>query len=69
MHREGGPAVEYTTGSKYWFKNGVHHREDGPAYEGYNGYLEWYLNGKFYGCNDDFTVESWKRFVKTLIFS
>ena len=58
-----------TNGDKIWYKNGVCHREDGPAREYYDGDKEWYLNHKYYGENNDFTVESWKRFVKTLIFS
>ena len=26
LHREDGPAVEYASGNKYWFKNGKRHR-------------------------------------------
>jgi len=69
LHREDGPAVETASGSEYWFKNGQCHREDGPAIKYYNGYKEWYLNNKYYGLNNDFTNKSWKRFIKTLIFS
>ena len=45
LHREDGPACEYSDGSKVWYKNGKRHREDGPAIECANGYKEWYLNG------------------------
>ena len=69
LHREDGPAVETASVSEYWFKNGQCHREDGPAIKYYNGYKEWYLNNKYYGLNNDFTNKSWKRFIKTLIFS
>ena len=38
LHREDGPAVEFTSaegtydnGRKEWFKDGIRHREDGPA--------------------------------------
>jgi len=48
FHREDGPAVEYSDGTKYWFINGKLHREDGPAIEQYNGTNEWYINGKLH---------------------
>ena len=43
-HREDGPAVEYTDGSKFWYQNGMLHREDGPAIERANGTKKWYKN-------------------------
>jgi len=46
LHREDGPAREFTNGGKYWYKNGELHREDGPAIEWANGDKFWYLNGK-----------------------
>ena len=69
LHREDGPAIEHASGSKEWYKNGKRHREDGPAIELANGLQYWHLNGKCYGINNDFTNESWVKFVKTLIFS
>jgi hypothetical protein len=45
-HREDGPAIEYTDGSKYWYINGERHREDGPAVEFTDGHKEWHINGK-----------------------
>jgi len=69
LHREDGPAVIYSSGTKFWYKNGKLHREEGPAVELSNGQKGWYLNNIFYGSNDDFTSESWKRFIKTIIFS
>ena len=48
LHREDGPAVEYTNGrTEYWI-NGKLHREDGPALERANGYKEYYLDGRRY---------------------
>ena len=44
LHREDGPAVEWSTAVKYWFKEDKRHREDGPAIECANGYKAWYLN-------------------------
>ena len=69
LHREDYPAVEYDNGNKYWFKNGMRHRENGPAIEHVDGSKEWWLNHERFGVNNDFTNESWKIFVKTLIFS
>ena len=46
LHREDGPACEFSDGSKEWYKNGARHREDGPAIECANGDKFWYLNGK-----------------------
>ena len=38
LHREDGPAVEWSNGSKEWWLNGELHREDGPAVECVDGY-------------------------------
>ena len=46
LHREDGPAVEYTGGDKLWYLNGKLHREDGPAFEGMHGDKIWYQNDK-----------------------
>ena len=48
LHREGGPAVEYTDGTKEWLLNGKLHREDGPALECADGYKAWYINDKLH---------------------
>ena len=48
LHREDGPAIEYSHGEKVWYRNGKLHREDGPAIENINGYKSWYQNGKFH---------------------
>jgi hypothetical protein len=47
LHREDGPAIEYSNGNKSWCLNGKYHREDGPAVEWANGDKSWYLNGKY----------------------
>ena len=69
LHKEDGPACIYASGEKHWYKNGKLHREDGPAVEYVNEGKRWWLNNKCYGKNNDYTVESWKKFIKTLIFS
>ena len=45
LHREDGPAIEFSSGSKFWYLNGNKHREDGPAIERPDGTKLWYLNG------------------------
>ena len=69
LHREGGPAAEYPREHKIWYKNGKKYREDGPACIYSSSAKLWFLNDRRYGKNNDFTNESWIRFVKTLIFS
>jgi len=58
LHREDGPAIEYITGYRVWYKNNRRHRLDGPAYISYNGYQEWYIDGK------RIIVESQKEFER-----
>jgi hypothetical protein len=46
LHREYGPACEYSNGTKEWFINGQRHRVDGHAIEYSDGSKSWYLNNK-----------------------
>jgi hypothetical protein len=46
LHRVDGPAIEYASGSKYWYLNGERHREDGPAIELAGGLKFWCLDDK-----------------------
>jgi len=46
LHREDGPAIEYTDGNKFWCLNGKLHRTDGPACEYFGGYKQWYINNE-----------------------
>jgi len=48
LHREDGPAFEWTNGYKAWFINGKLHREDGPAVEYVDGHKVWYINGELH---------------------
>ena len=41
LHREDGPAVECTDGSKKWYFYGNLHREDEPAIELVSGQRYW----------------------------
>jgi polynucleotide 5'-kinase involved in rRNA processing len=49
LHREDGPAIEFSNGDKSWYINGQLHREEGPACEYVVGrkewHLKWHLNG------------------------
>jgi hypothetical protein len=47
LHREDGPAREYSNGSKEWWINGQRHREDGPAVES-DVSNDWYINGQLH---------------------
>ena len=46
LHREDGPAIEYSDGSKVWYKDGLRHREGGPAMEYADGSKAWYKEGR-----------------------
>jgi len=48
LHRVDGPAVEYISGTKQWYRNGKLHRLDGPAAEGNDGGKYWYIDGDIY---------------------
>jgi len=54
FHRENDkPAVEYSNGSKEWYKENKLHREnDLPAFEDPNGIKRWYKEGKRHREND-----------------
>ena len=40
--------VEFSGGTKYWYKEGKRHRLDGPACEFSNGYKQWWLESHYY---------------------
>jgi len=46
IHREGGPAMKWASGTEFWYQNGKPHRADGPAIEFPNGIKCWFLNGE-----------------------
>lgn len=57
LHREGGPAVEWTDGHKVWYKNGLRHRDGGPAIETVMGTKAWFVIGRYY------TEETFNRYI------
>ena len=42
------PAIEFYSGTKYWYQNGQFHREDKPAIEWIDGDRNWYQNGQLH---------------------
>lgn len=40
--------VEWSNGSKVWYKEEKFHRDNGPAIEWDNGFREWWLEGKLH---------------------
>jgi|GWRWMinimDraft_15_1066023.scaffolds.fasta_scaffold05973_3 hypothetical protein len=46
LHRDDGPAIEFSNGNKEWYSFGNLHREDGPAVEYRSGTKEWWRDGK-----------------------
>jgi hypothetical protein len=67
FHREDGPAVEWSNGTKIWYRNGQLHREDGgPATEYPDGYKAWYRNGQYHreggpAIENQYGGKSWYR--------
>jgi hypothetical protein len=45
-HREDGPAIIMSNGTKMWYHYNLLHRKDGPAIERANGDKEWYNSNK-----------------------
>lgn len=48
LHREGGPACEFSRGSLHWCIDNLLHREDGPAVIDVDGSKFWYKKGKLH---------------------
>jgi len=65
LHREDGPAFEWSDGHKGWHINGKRHREDGPAYEGADGTKFWYLYG-IPLCEQEFLKQTAKEIILTM---
>ena len=51
-----------------FFKDGLRHNIKNATCIGLDGYKSFYLNNKCYGDEDDFTKESWRKFVKLKVF-
>ena len=47
-HRLDGPAIEWSDGSKHWYKDDKLHRLDDPAVEDVDGTKEWWVSDKLH---------------------
>jgi len=54
------PAIEYSNGDKFWYKNGKLHRGKGPAVEYSDGLKCWYENGtQVHGTEECYSEGYW----------
>jgi len=60
-HREDGPAIEFTDGTKCWYFHGQRHRLNGPAIECSDGEEFWYYHGKYIDC---YSQKEFERLIK-----
>ena len=51
-----------------FFKNGTFYNSKNAAYINFKGYKSFYLNDEFYGYEDNFTKNSWRKFCKMQVF-
>jgi hypothetical protein len=66
LHREDGPAIEWSYGNKEWYQYGKLHRVDGPACEYFNEYKYWYFHGKPMRCSSQ---KEFEEKITELIFT
>jgi hypothetical protein len=57
LHREDGPAIEWSNGDKEWRTYDQFHRKDGPAIEYSNGDKSYWVNGKLH--REDGPARDW----------
>ena len=65
LHRENGPAIIYSDGSKAYFINGNRHRVTGPAIEYSDGNFEYWYKGKYIST---LSQKEFERYIKLLAF-
>jgi len=64
LHREDGPAQEWSNGYKEWYLHGKEHRADGPSTEWADGTKFWYLHGVEIIHPEGFdTTEEWLEYL------
>lgn len=51
-----------------FYKNGMLHNAKNASYIHNSGYKAFYLNDEYYGNHNNFTKQSWRRFVKMQVF-
>ena len=57
LHRESGPAIEWSNGDRSWYIDGSLHRIDGPAVD-WIDFKCWVVNGKQLECSSQKEFES-----------
>ncbi len=57
----------YFSNSVWFFKNGLYHNSKNATYI-CDGDKEFCLNNIYYGDHNNFTKQSWRRFVKLQVF-
>jgi len=73
FHREDGPAVEYSNGTKEYWLHGKRHRLDGPAIEWHpqtddldqSIYYDWFFQDELIDCKNQ---EEFERIIKLRVF-
>jgi len=63
LHREDGPAVKHTDGSKFWYFNNKLHRTDGPAVMRYNNWKEGYVE-YFWIDNENYSKKKFNKLIE-----
>jgi len=66
VHRDDGPACEWSDGSKTWYIDGKKHREDGCALEYTNGRREYFIDGIEYSKKEYLKIINLKSKKKTM---
>lgn len=61
LHRDDGPAVEQTNGTRQWFVHGMRHCADGPAIRERHGYCEWWTNNTYVRSDGRWTNTNYVR--------
>lgn len=62
IHREDGPAIEFATGTKFWYIYGYCHRMNGPAIEYNWGDNEWWYENNLAPVSSQEEFEQWLKF-------
>lgn len=62
LHREDGPAIEWATGTKFWYIDGDFHRINGPAIEYSFGENEWWYENNRAPVNSQEEFEQWLKY-------
>jgi hypothetical protein len=51
-----------------FYKNSSHHNSKNASFISSNSYKDFYLNDQYYGDENCFTKQSWRRFIKMQAF-